>query len=52
MGKVGLNEPVKLSYISGYQDTFGKEVGRVAKPENKHIRSNEKSSGHRGDFTQ
>jgi len=52
MGKMGLNEPVKLSYISCYQGTFGKEVGRVAKPENKHIRSNEKSSGHRGDFTQ
>ena len=48
MGKMRLNESVKLSYISGYQDTLGKEVGWVAKPENKYIRSNEKSSGHGG----
>ena len=52
MGKMGLNEPVKFSYISGYQGTLGKEVGRVAKPENKYIRSNEKSSGHEVGFYQ
>ena len=46
------NESVELSYISGYQDTLGKEVGWVAKPENKYIRSNEKSSGHEVGFHQ
>tara|TARA_B100001964_G_scaffold196810_1_gene221549 strand:- start:253 stop:411 length:159 start_codon:yes stop_codon:yes gene_type:complete len=51
MGKMRLNESVKLSYISCYQDTFGKEAGWVAKPENNYIRSNEKSSGHEGAFT-
>jgi hypothetical protein len=51
MWKMRLNESAKLSYISGYQDTLGKEVGWVAKPENKYIRSNEKSSGHEGAFT-
>ena len=51
MGKMRLNESVELSYISGYQDTLGKEVGWVTKPENKYIRSNEKSSGHEGAFT-
>ena len=52
MGKMRLNESVELSYISGYQDTLGKEIGWVTKPENKYIRSNEKSSGHEGDFYQ
>tara|TARA_B100001765_G_scaffold119592_1_gene74602 strand:+ start:298 stop:456 length:159 start_codon:yes stop_codon:yes gene_type:complete len=51
MGKMRFNESVELSYISGYQDTLGKEVGWVTKPENKYIRSNEKSSGHEGAFT-
>ena len=52
MGKMRLNESVELSYISGYQDTLGKEVGWVTKPENKYIRSNEKSSGHEVGFYQ
>ena len=51
MGKMRFNESVELSYISGYQYTLGKEVGWVTKPENKYIRSNEKSSGHEGAFT-
>ena len=52
MGKMRLNESAKLSYISGYQDTLGKEVGWVTKPENKYIRSNEKPSGHEVIFYQ
>ena len=47
-----LNESVKLSYISGYQDTLGKEVGWVTKPENKYVRNNEKHSGHEMVFHQ
>ena len=46
MGKMRFNESAELSYISGYQDTLGKEVGWVKKPEKKYIRNNEKSSGH------
>ena len=52
MGKMGLNEPVELSYISGYQDTLGKEVGWVTKPKNKYINNNEESSGHEVGFHQ
>ena len=52
MGKMRLNESVKLSYISGYRDTLGKEVGWVTKPENKYISNNEKPSGHEMVFHQ
>ena len=52
MGKMRLNESVELSYISGYQDTLGKEVGWVTKPENKYISNNEKPSGHEVVFHQ
>jgi hypothetical protein len=47
-----LSESVKLSYISVYQDTLGKEVGWVANPENKYISNNEKSSGQEVGFHQ
>ena len=52
MGKMRFNESVELSYISGYQDTLGKEVGWVTKPENKYISNNEKPSGHEVVFHQ
>ena len=52
MGKMRFNESAELSYISGYQDTLGKEVGWVTKPEKKYIRNNEKSSGHEVGFHQ
>ena len=52
MGKMRLNESVELPYVSGDQDTLGKEVGWVKKPENKYIRNNEKSPGHAVGFHQ
>ena len=52
MGKMRFNESVELSYISGYQDTLGKEVGWVKKPEKKYISNNEKPSGHEVGFHQ
>ena len=47
-----LNEPVEFSYISGDRNILGKEVGLVAKEENKYISNNEKSSGHEVGFHQ
>ena len=52
MGKMRLNEPVELPYVSGNRDILGKEVGWVKKPEKKYIRNNEKSSGHEVGFHQ